>query len=80
MMRRALRKAVSPEVMGAATTPRMARTPPARPSQERDTLVTTVGAAAAISEPTWAAPPSKKNQEETAAHTRATIPSVIIEP
>ena len=40
MMRRALRKAVSPLVIGAATTPRMASMPPTRPSQLRDTMFT----------------------------------------
>ena len=79
-MRRALRKAVSPEVMGAATTPIIARMPPKSPNQPSDTLVTTVGAAAAVVEPTSAAPPSKKNHEDTAAQIRATRPSVIIEP
>ena len=59
-VRRALRSAVSPVVMGAATTPRMARMPPMVPSQAVETLVTTVGAAALSSEPTSAAPPSKK--------------------
>ena len=60
MMSRALRKAVSPLVIGAATTPRTARMPPSTPSQLWDTFVTTVGAAAEMSDPTSAAPPSKK--------------------
>ena len=60
MIRRALRKAVSPLVMGAATTPSRARMPPSTPSQLCETFVTTTGAAAVRSEPTSAAPPSKK--------------------
>ena len=41
MIRRALRKAVSPLVMGAATTPSRARMPPSTPSQLCETFVTT---------------------------------------
>lgn len=41
---RALRRAVSPEVIGAATTPSMARTAPASPSQSLQTRFTTAGA------------------------------------
>lgn len=44
MIRRALRNAVSPLVIGAATTPRRASTPPATPNQEEQTYLTTVGA------------------------------------
>ena len=80
IMSRALLKAVSPEVIGAATTPRRARMPPKMPSQPLDTLVTTAGADAVMSEPTCAAPPSKKNHEDTAAQMRATRPSVIMAP
>ena len=52
--------AVSPLVIGAATTPSRASTLPAIPSHDLATLVTTVGADAESSEPTSAAPPSKK--------------------
>ena len=44
MMSRALRRAVSPLVIGAATTPSRASTPPATPSQLEQTIFTTVGA------------------------------------
>ena len=44
MMRRAERKAVSPLVMGAATTPSTASTPPTTPSQSSQTRYTTFGA------------------------------------
>ena len=80
MMRRALRNAVSPLVMGAATTPSIASTPPTMPSHASDTFVTTVGAAAVKSAPTSAAPPSKKKYDETAAQMSATMPSVIMAP
>ena len=43
-IRRALRKAVSPLVIGAATTPSMARMAPATPSQSLHTRLTTAGA------------------------------------
>ena len=43
-MRRQERKAVSPLVMGAATTPNMANTAPKAPSQSRLTRCTTAGA------------------------------------
>ena len=49
MMRRAERKAVSPLVIGAATTPSIARMPPKSPSQFSLTTVTTLGAAIVIS-------------------------------
>ena len=39
-IRRALRKAVSPEVIGAAMTPRMARMPPNVPSQLCEMVLT----------------------------------------
>ena len=76
----ALRNAVSPLVIGAATTPSTARMPPIMPSQFSETLTTTSGAEAASDAPVSAAPPSKKNQEETVAQIKATIPSVIIAP
>ena len=44
MMRRALRNAVSPLVIGAATTPRIAKIPPMKPNQPLLTAVTTSGA------------------------------------
>ena len=48
MISRELLKAVSPLVIGAATTPRMANIPPNTPNQDFDTAVTTAGAAAVI--------------------------------
>ncbi len=75
----ALLRAVSPVVIGAATTPSMANMLPKVPSQYRDTEVTTSGACADAA-PASCIPPSKKNQEETAAQIRATMPSVIIAP
>ena len=45
MIRRALRKAVSPLVIGAATTPNTARIPPNTPSQPTQTYSTTLRAA-----------------------------------
>ena len=47
-------------VIGAAPTPISARTLRKMPSQLRETLVTTVGAASAKVPPTSAAPPPKK--------------------
>ena len=44
MMSLALRKAVSPLVIGAATTPRTARIPPKTPSHPEHTYCTTAGA------------------------------------
>ena len=44
MIRRAERKAVSPLVMGAATTPNTASTPPNTPSHPVHTFSTTLGA------------------------------------
>jgi len=41
MVRRALLNAVSPDVMGQAITPRIARIPPAGPSKPNDTFFTT---------------------------------------
>ena len=43
-MSRAERKAVSPLVIGAATTPRSARIPPITPNQSLQMIFTTVGA------------------------------------
>ena len=44
MISRAERKAVSPLVIGAATTPSMASMPPATPSQSLQMIFTTLGA------------------------------------
>ena len=79
ILRRAPRRAVSPEVMGAATTPRMARMLPTTPSQCLLMAVTTWGAEA-LWRPHSCIPPSKKKYELTAAQISATTPSVIIAP
>ena len=72
----ALLKAVSPEVIGQATTPRTARTAPTGPSNALDTTLTiSAGVPAACIEAL-----SPKNAIVTAHQIKATIPSTIIEP
>ena len=56
----ALLREVSPLVIGAATTPSMDSIPPRAPSHLTETADTIAGAEALMSDPTSAAPPSKK--------------------
>ena len=73
-MSRAERNAVSPLVMGAATTPRMASTPPTSPSHPLLMSNTTTDASLSPIPFSW------KKYVATVAHTRATTPSVIMAP
>src|SRR5690554_1018395 len=78
---RALLKAVSPEVIGAATTPKMAKRAPNFPSREIETLFTTHAAfpfCATITSFSSLNPPKKLIL--IAAHTSATIASITIAP
>ncbi|MPM88094.1 hypothetical protein SDC9_135195 [bioreactor metagenome] len=71
---RAERKAVSPDVIGAAITPKTANNPPIVPSQFF-VMASTITEAFVSSMPF-----SPKKQVAAAAQIKATIPSVIIAP
>ena len=73
-IRRAERKAVSPEVIGAAITPSIANTPPTAPSHSFVILSTTTAALFSSIPLLW------KKYVAAAAQIKATIPSVIIAP
>ena len=78
---RAERKAVSPDVIGAATTPNSARIPPAMPSVVFEMMLTAHAALlpfAASASASACAPPKKA--VATAAHMRAMMLSEIIAP
>lgn len=81
MMSRAERKAVSPEVMGAATTPSSASTPPTTPSMPFE-MVSTAHAALPPCSPSAAesSPAPPKKAIATAAQMRAMMLSEIIAP
>ena len=73
----ALLNAVSPDVIGAATTPNTANAPPTFPNNELD-ITFTIAAAFPSNPANPFTPP--KNAIAAAAHTNATTPSAIIEP
>ena len=78
-MSRALRNAVSPDVIGAAMTPSMARMPPNVPSHDLEMLSTRI---AGDDEPMNCCRPSYPpvNVIAAAAHIKATMPSATIAP